>query len=98
MVRVRTDINNTDITMGQPAQTQPWKMNSAVTAYRTRCAEAGVPIEPSKGRANFYPEGAMMFNGGQGAGNGVAQVFYDTEKAKNTVQVRHISDESISTC
>jgi len=69
--------------MAQSAQIQPWKLNSAVVEYMARCAEAGTPVEPPKGRANFYPEGAMMFNGGQSTGDGGSQVLYDTEKPKN---------------
>jgi len=45
-----------------------------------KCVEAGGPIERTRGRANFYPAGALMFNGGQGAGDGGNQVIYDTAK------------------
>ena len=77
----------THTTMDHPAQIQPWKMNSAVTDFMIRNAEAGTQIQPSKGRANFYPEGAMMFNGGQGAGDGGDKVIYDTGGALKTVCV-----------
>lgn len=73
--------------MGHSAQVQPWKMNNAVTDYMNKCAEARTNIQPSKGRANFYPKGAMMFNGGQGAGDGGNQVIYDTDKRTKVAQV-----------
>jgi hypothetical protein len=66
--------------MTHSAQIQPWKLNSAVVDYMTKCAEAGVKVEPVKGRANFYLEGSMIFNGGQSAGDGGSEVIYDTEK------------------
>ena len=82
--------------MGQPGQIQPWKMNNAVTAHRARFAEAGAPTEPPKLRANFYPEGAMMFNGGQSTGDGGFQVIYDTEKPKKTAEVCQVNDGIIN--
>ena len=70
--------------MGQPTQMQPWKLNKAVTDFMATHAQAGTSVEPPKGRANFYPQGAIMFNGGQGAGDGGNQVIFDTEKPKET--------------
>jgi len=64
--------------MGQSTQIQPWKLNSTVQEYMARAADNNEPLNPVKGRANFYPEGEMMFNGGQGAGDGGRQVLYDT--------------------
>ncbi|MCJ1357708.1 MAG: hypothetical protein MMC33_007704 [Icmadophila ericetorum] len=74
--------------MAPSVQIQPWKQDNTVVEYMARCAEAGILIEPQRGRANFYPEGAMMFNGGQGAGDGGRQVLYDTEKRKLQGKVR----------
>jgi len=68
--------------MTHSAQIQPWKLNSAVLDYMAKCAEAGVRVEPVKGRANFYPEGSMIFNGGQSAGDGGSEVIYDTENGE----------------
>lgn len=72
--------------MGSSAQVQPWKMNTAVTDYMTKSAEAGERVQPLKGRANFYPKGAMMFNGGQGAGDGGNKVLFDTAMDRKAVQ------------
>ena len=83
-------VDDVDTAMGHSAQVQPWKMNSCVTDYMTVCAEAGIHTQPSKttgGRANFYPKGAMMFNGGQGTGDGGNQVIYDTDKGTKAAQV-----------
>jgi hypothetical protein len=65
-----------------PSQTQPWKQNGAVVEYMAKCASAGVKAEPAEGRANFYPEGAMIFNGGQAAGEKDTGVIYDTKGSK----------------
>lgn len=65
-----------------PSQTQPWKQNRAVVEYMAKCASAGVKAEPAEGRANFYPEGAMIFNGGQAAGEKGTGVIYDTKETK----------------
>lgn len=69
--------------MTQNQKIQPWKLDAATVEYRAKSAAAGTPIEPPKGRANFYPAGAMMYNGGQGAGDGGREVLYDTG-AENT--------------
>jgi len=65
-----------------PSQTQPWKQNAPVVGYMAKCASAGVKAEPSQGRANFFPEGAMIFNGGQSAGQEDTGVIYDTKQSK----------------
>jgi len=53
-------------------------------AWIAKCAEGGTPVEPPRGRSNFYPEGAIMFNGGQGAGDGGRVVLYDTKAVGKT--------------
>lgn len=68
--------------MTSPVQIQTWKLRPEVTEYMKRCAEAQMATEPPGGRANFYPEGAMMYNGGQGAGDGGRQILFDTEEQK----------------
>jgi len=85
--------------MNQSAQIQPWKLNSAVVEHMATCADAGISAEPPNSRANFYPEGAMMFNGGQSAGydGRQGQLLYDTEKRKKQGEVRDISEEETST-
>lgn len=68
--------------MSSSAKSQPWTKDQVVMDYRVQCAAAGMPTELARGRMNFYPQGAMMFNGGQGAGDGGRQVLYDTEAEK----------------
>jgi len=77
------------MTMNQHVQIQPWKLNSTVTEFMARCAEAGIRNEPLNVRANFYPAGELIFNGGQGAGDGgrQSQLIYDTEKHKKQGEV-----------
>jgi len=82
--------------MTQARQIQTWKQNRDVVQYMAMSAKAGTPIEPPQGRANFYPEGAMMFNGGQGAGDGGRQVLYDTEKGTKKGEVPVVGEEEPS--
>ena len=61
----------------QQPRIQPWKQNAAVVEYIAQRAEAKTPSYPS-GRANFYPEGATLFNGGQSLGVFDGKALYDT--------------------
>lgn len=65
--------------MEKTKKVQPWKLNPDIMAFRSMHASAKTPIEPANGRVNFYPEGSIMYNGGQGAGNGNRDIIYDTE-------------------
>jgi hypothetical protein len=75
--------------MNQSIPIQPWKLNSTVTEFIiAKAAEAGTRNEPHNGRANFYPAGELMFDGGQGAGDGgQRQPLYDTENRKKEGEV-----------
>lgn len=73
--------------MGSSPQVQPWKTSSAVADYMSKSAQSGERAGPLQGRANFYPKGAMMYNGGQSTGDGGNKVLYDTGKDKTAAQV-----------
>jgi hypothetical protein len=74
---------------------QPWKQNAAVMELiAARRTEPPSSTQPLKGRANLWPQGTMMFNGGQSPGAQVVtddaearrkggrtkRIFYDTER------------------
>ena len=75
--------------MDQQTQIQPWKLDQAVVEHMAKYTKNATRVQPSEGRANYEPEGEMLFNGGQSAGHvfdkpnitpGQLPLFYDTEK------------------
>jgi hypothetical protein len=66
----------------QQAPIQPWRQNKDVMKILNSSMDAKAEIVVGCARANPYPAGAMMLNGGQSAGHARQEIIYDTGDVK----------------
>lgn len=64
------------------APVQPWKHNEDIMKIMNGSTATKASIVVGCARANPYPQGAMMLNGGQSAGNATPEIIYDTWEIK----------------